>query len=221
MIGRLISVGGFTALSRVAGFIRDVLMAAVLGAGPMSDAFMVAFRLPNNFRAIFAEGAFNAAFLPRYAAAATKTGTPPTSAPTRFAHDVFSWQVFVQLALLFLALAFMRQIVAVLAPGFAGNPDPMHLAVVLSRITFPYLLCITIVTQISAMLNAVGKFRAAAASPILLNIAMIGTLFAANYFSSASYSTAYGVLIAGVLQLVYMVRAGTRNALHLHLRLPR
>jgi len=76
MIGRLISVGGFTALSRVAGFFRDVIMAAVLGAGPMSDAFMVAFRLPNNFRAIFAEGAFNAAFLPRYAAAAAKSGSP-------------------------------------------------------------------------------------------------------------------------------------------------
>jgi putative peptidoglycan lipid II flippase len=221
LIGRLLSVGGFTALSRVAGFFRDILMAAILGAGPMSDAFMVAFRLPNNFRAIFAEGAFNAAFLPRYTAAATKTGTAPTSAATRFADDVFSWQVFVQLALLVLALAFMREIVAVLAPGFAGNPDQMHLAVELSRISFPYLICITIVTQISAMLNAVGKFRAAAASPILLNLAMIGTLLTASYFPSAAHAAAYGVLIAGFLQLLYMVRAGAKNGLHLHLRLPR
>ena len=211
MIGRLLSVGGFTALSRLAGFFRDILMAAILGAGPMSDAFMVAFRLPNNFRAIFAEGAFNAAFLPRYTAAATKAGTAPTSAATSFADDVFSWQVFVQLVLLVLALAFMRGIVAVLAPGFADNPDQMHLAVVLSRITFPYLLCITIVTQISAMLNGIGKFRAAAASPILLNIAMIGTLLAAAYFPSAAHAAAYGVLIAGILQLLYMVRAGAKS----------
>jgi putative peptidoglycan lipid II flippase len=221
LIGRLLSVGGFTALSRVAGFFRDIMMAAILGAGPMSDAFMVAFRLPNNFRAIFAEGAFNAAFLPRYTAAATKTGTAPTSAATRFADDVFSWQVLVQLVLLVLALAFMRQIVAVLAPGFAGNPDQMHLAVELSRISFPYLICITIVTQISAMLNAVGKFRAAAASPILLNLAMIGTLLSASTFPSAAHAAAYGVLIAGFLQLLYMVRAGAKNGLHLHLRLPR
>ena len=221
MIGRLLSVGGFTALSRVAGFIRDVLMAAILGAGPMSDAFMVAFRLPNNFRAIFAEGAFNAAFLPRYTAAATQAGTAPTSAATRFADDVFSWQLFAQMVLLLLALLFMRQIVAVMAPGFADNPDQMRLAVNLSRITFPYLVCITIVTQISAMLNAVGKFRAAAGAPILLNLAMIGTLLAVPLFPSAAHAAAYGVLIAGFLQLLFTVWAGARSGLHLKLRLPR
>jgi putative peptidoglycan lipid II flippase len=221
MIGRLVSVGGFTALSRVAGFVRDVLMAAILGAGAMSDAFLVAFRFPNNFRAIFAEGAFNAAFLPRYTAAATSAGTAPTSAATRFADDVFTWQVLAQVVLLVLALAFMRPIVAVLAPGFSDNPEQMRLAVVLSRITFPYLLCITIVTQISAMLNAVGKFRAAAASPILLNLAMIGTLLTARFFPSAAYAAAYGVLLAGILQLVYLVWAGAQHGLHLRLRIPR
>ena len=221
MIGRLLSVGGFTALSRVAGFVRDILMAAILGAGAMSDAFMVAFRFPNNFRAIFAEGAFNAAFLPRYTAAVTKAGTAPTSAATRFADDVFAWQLLVQLVLLVLALLFMREIVAVLAPGFADNPEQMRLAVVLSRITFPYLLCITIVTQISAMLNAVGKFRAAAASPILLNVAMIATLLAVRWFPSAAHAAAYGVLAAGILQLVYLVWAGARCGLHLYLRIPR
>jgi len=220
VIGRLLSVGGFTALSRVAGFIRDVLMAAVLGAGPMSDAFMVAFRLPNNFRAIFAEGAFNAAFLPRYTAAATKAGTAPTSAATRFADDVFSWQVAVQLALLILALVFMRQVVMLLAPGFADNPDQMRLAVELSRLSFPYLICITIVTQLSAMLNAVDRFRAAAAAPILLNVAMIGTLLAVPLFPSAAHAAAYGVLIAGILQLLFMIRAAARSGLHLRLKLP-
>jgi putative peptidoglycan lipid II flippase len=221
MIGRLLSVGGFTALSRVTGFIRDVIMASILGAGPMSDAFLVAFRLPNNFRAIFAEGAFNAAFLPRYSAAATKTGTAPTSEATRFADDAFSWQVAAQLVLLILALLFMRQIVAVLAPGFADNPEQMRLAVELSRITFPYLICITIVTQISAMLNAVEKFRAAAGAPILLNAAMIGTLLAVPLFPSAAHAAAYGVLLAGFLQLLFTVWAGARAGLHLRLKLPR
>ncbi len=221
MIGRLLSVGGFTALSRVMGFVRDILMASILGAGPMSDAFLVAFRLPNNFRAIFAEGAFNAAFLPRYTAAATHSGTAPTSDATRFADDAFSWQVFAQLILLILALLFMRQIVALLAPGFAGNPAQMNLAVELSRITFPYLICITIVTQISAMLNAVSKFRAAAGAPILLNVAMIGTLLAVPLFPSAAYAAAYGVLIAGFLQLLFTVWAGARCGLFLRLKLPR
>src|SRR5712672_498196 len=113
------------------------MMAAILGAGPMSDAFMVAFRLPNNFRAIFAEGAFNAAFLPRYTAAATKTGTLPTSAAARFADDVFAWQCAAQLVLLALALIFMRPLIAVMAPGFTDNPEQMNLAVVLARLTFP------------------------------------------------------------------------------------
>jgi putative peptidoglycan lipid II flippase len=221
VIGRLVSVGFFTALSRVAGFARDVLMAAILGAGPMSDAFMVAFRLPNNFRAIFAEGAFNAAFLPRYAAAETKTGHAPTSVATRFANEVFAWQVAAQMVLLLLALTFMRPVVAVMAPGFTDDPEQMSLAVHLSRITFPYLVCITIVTQLSAMLNAVGKFRAAAAAPILLNVAMIATLLAARLFPSAAHAAAYGVLAAGILQFLFMVWAAARCGLVLRLGLPR
>jgi putative peptidoglycan lipid II flippase len=221
MIGRLVSVGFFTALSRVAGFVRDVLMAAILGAGPMSDAFMVAFRLPNNFRAIFAEGAFNAAFLPRYKAAETTGGHEPTSVATRFADGVFAWQAAAQMVLLILALAAMRPLVAVMAPGFADDPVQMDLAVTLSRITFPYLVCITIVTQLSAMLNAVGKFKAAAAAPILLNVAMIGTLLAAPWFPSVAHAAAYGVLLAGFLQLVFIVWAGARAGIALHLGVPR
>src|SRR4030095_5543223 len=124
MIGRLASVGGFTALSRVAGFIRDVLMAAVLGAGPASDAFMVAFRLPNNFRAIFAEGAFSAAFLPRYAADAARDGTDRTAPAARFANEVFAWQFVAQLVLLVLALVFMREIISVLRPTLLRHLGP-------------------------------------------------------------------------------------------------
>jgi len=221
MLGRLASVGGFTALSRVAGFFRDVLMAAVLGAGPVSDAFMVAFRLPNNFRAIFAEGAFSAAFLPRYAAAAAKDGTAPSSPAARFANDVFAWQFAAQLVLLVLALVFMRQIIAVLAPGFSDNPDQQALAVELTRITFPYLFAIAIVTQLSSMLNAVEKFRAAAAAPILLNLSMIAALACAQFLPTPAHAVAYGVLIAGVLELLFIVRAAARTGLALRLQRPR
>jgi len=221
MIGRLASVGGFTALSRVAGFFRDVLMAAVLGAGPASDAFMVALRLPNNFRAIFAEGAFSAAFLPRYAAAAAKDGTGPSSPAARFANDVFAWQFVAQLVLLVLALVFMRQIIAVLAPGFSDNPDQQALAVELSRITFPYLFCIAIVSQLSSMLNAANKFRAAAAAPIFLNLSMIAALACAQFFPSAAHAVAYGVLVAGILELIFIARAAARMGLALRLRWPR
>ena len=221
MIGRLISVGGFTALSRIAGFIRDVLMAAILGAGPMSDAFFVAFRFPNNFRAIFAEGAFNAAFLPRYAAAVTKSRARISAQAAYFADEVFAWQFAAQFVLMLLAMIFMRQIVEVLAPGFAHDPAQMNLAVLLSRITFPYLICITVVTQLSAMLNAVARFRAAAASPILLNVGMIGTLLLARRFPTAAHAAAYGVLIAGILQLLFMVWVAMRAGLHLRLRVPR
>jgi putative peptidoglycan lipid II flippase len=134
---------------------------------------------------------------------------------------VFAWQFGVQLLLLVVALAFMRPIVSVLAPGFADNPDQVRLATELSRITFPYLICIAIVAQLSAMLNAAGKFRAAAASPILLNLAMIGTLLGVRYFPNAAYAAAYGVLIAGILQLVFIVYAASRAGLELRLHRPR
>jgi putative peptidoglycan lipid II flippase len=221
MIARLLSVGGFTALSRVAGFFRDVLLAAILGAGPASDALMVALRLPNHFRAIFAEGAFTAAFVPRYTAAATKHGISLSSPASRFANDVFAWQFIAQIVLLVTALAFMPQIIAVLAPGFAGNPAQFDLAVALTRITFPYLICVAIVTQYSAMLNAIQRFKAAAAAPIFLSLSMIVTLLLADHFSSPERAAAIGILIAGFLELFLLLAASARAGLTLRLHLPR
>src|SRR4026207_1282186 len=126
MLGRIFTVGGYTLLSRITGFARAVMRAAILGAGPVADAFFVAFRLPNHFRAIFAEGAFNAAFLPRFASAVTKEGP---KAPAELADDVFAWQMTVQIGLLGVALAGMRWIVRVLAPGFADDPAQLALAI--------------------------------------------------------------------------------------------
>ncbi len=164
MFKRLLSVGGFTLLSRVAGFLRDVLMAAVLGDGLLSDAFFVAWRLPNSFRGIFAEGAFNVAFIPRYAAARETRGEEEAA---RFADNVYSWQMTAQLVLLAAALACMYWIVRIMAPGFAAHSGQTELATALSRITFPYLILTVIAVQLSAMLNAHGKFAAAAAWSVL------------------------------------------------------
>src|SRR6185437_11783543 len=177
MLRRLASVGGYTLLSRIAGFVRDILMAAVLGDGLLSDAFFVAWRLPNSFRGIFAEGAFNVAFIPRYAALRETKGDAEAAA---FADNVYSWQMAAQVVLLVVALACMGWIVRIMAPGFAAHPGQIDLAAILSRITFPYLILTVIAVQLSAMLNAHGRFAAASAWSILLNLAMIGTLLCAR-----------------------------------------
>jgi len=218
MFKRLASVGGFTLLSRITGFIRDVLMAAMLGAGPLSDAFLVAFRLPNNFRAIFAEGAFNLAFLPRYAAMRETDGH---DAASRFANRVYSWQMITQVVLLLAALGAMRPIISVMAPGFAAHPGQLELATTLARIAFPYLIFTVVAVQLSAMLNAVGKFAAASAWSIFLNVAMIGALFCAPFFPNAAYAAAWGVFAAGILQLIFIVWAAARSHLRLRFERPR
>lgn len=214
MFRRLLSVGGFTLVSRITGFVRDVLMAAVLGNGALSDAFLVAFRFPNYFRAIFGEGAINPAFLPRYAALRAK-GRHVAAA--HFADRVFSWQMAAQLVLLVAGLALMPGIVSVLAPGFGAYPGQTALAVALSRITFPYLILTVVAVQLSAMLNANEKFWAAAAWSNFLNLSMIGTILLAQWFPNAAYAAAWGVLIGGVLQLFFITWAAARDGLSLRI----
>src|SRR5665213_3091018 len=134
MFRRLLSVGGFSLLSRITGFVRDILMAWILGKGVLSDAFIVAFLFPNYFRSIFGEGAINPAFLPRYAALHAKG---EYVAAAEFADQIFSWQMLAQLAILIGGLLFMPAIVHLIAPGFASNPGQLALTVALARITFP------------------------------------------------------------------------------------
>src|SRR5262245_52009301 len=143
MIGRIFTVGGFTLLSRITGFVRDIALAAILGAGPVADAFFVALRLPNHFRAIFAEGAFNAAFVPAYARLRTAQGATVAGL---FADPVFTLLLASQVVLLGLALLFTPAVIDLLAPGFSGDAIRFPLAVELTRITFPYLLLVTLVT---------------------------------------------------------------------------
>jgi putative peptidoglycan lipid II flippase len=208
MIGRIFTVGGFTLLSRITGFARDIVLAAILGAGPVADAFFVALRLPNHFRAIFAEGAFNAAFVPAYARIRQQGGTDPARL---FADRIFTMLFAVQAVLLVLALVFTPSVIALLAPGFADDPGRFGLAVELTRITFPYLLLISLVTLYGGMLNALGRFASAAAAPILLNLSMIAALAFAAFFPTAGHAAAWGVLIAGCLEVVLLAADASRQ----------
>src|ERR1700761_719730 len=203
MLGRIFTVGGFTLLSRLTGFARDIMLAAILGAGPVADAFFVALRLPNHFRAIFAEGAFNAAFVPAYAHVHGERGE--TSAKL-FADRIFTLLFGSQLVLLVIAWLFMPQAMSILAPGFTDDAEQRRLAIELTRITFPYLLLITLVTLYGGMLNGMHRLASCAAASILLNISMMAALALAAFFPTAGHAAAWGVLISGFLQ--YFLLAG-------------
>src|SRR5437879_3561376 len=217
MLGRIFTVGGYTLLSRVTGLARDIMLAAILGAGPLADAFLVAWRLPNNFRAIFAEGAFNTAFIPAYAHVQGKDGDKGGETSARlFADRIFTLLFLSQLILLVVAWLFMPQALRILAPGFTDDAEQRRLAIELTRITFPYLLLITLVTLYGGMLNVMHRFASAAAASIFLNISMMATLALAAFFPTAGHAAAWGVLISGFLQ--YFLLAGD---LARHGRLPR
>lgn len=218
MFKKLLSVSGFTLVSRITGLIRDMLQAAILGHGALSDTFVVAFRFPNWFRAVFGEGTLTPAFVPRYAAL---HGKGEKEAASRFGDDVFTWQILIQAVLLIVALAAMPWIIRLTAPGFAANPGQLELATTLSRITFPYLILTVVVVQLSGMLNAIEKFWAAAAWSNFLNLGMIAALLLAPWFPNAAYAAAWGVLLGGVGQLIFMLWAARRDGVWLRLRWPR
>lgn len=218
MLGRIFTVGGFTLVSRITGFARDIVLAAILGAGPVADAFFVALRLPNHFRAIFAEGAFNAAFVPAYARV-RKQGGP--DAASLLADRIFALLLASQVLLLAIALLFTPEVIDLLAPGFSKDPERYGLAVDLTRITFPYLLLITVVTFYGGILNALNRFAAAAAAPILLNLSIIMALSLAAFFPSAGHAAAWGVLAAGILEALLVMGDAARADVIARLRWPR
>jgi putative peptidoglycan lipid II flippase len=217
MLGRIFTVGGYTLLSRLTGFARDIMLAAILGAGPAADAFFVALRLPNHFRAIFAEGAFNAAFVPAYA---HLYGQNEASAKL-FANRIFTLLLGAQVVLLVVAWLFMPQVIEILAPGFVNDPARGELAIALTRITFPYLLLITLVTLYGGMLNVMHRFASAAAAPIFLNLSMMATLALAAFFPGAGYAAAWGVLIAGILEFLLLAGDATRSGILPKFSVPR
>jgi putative peptidoglycan lipid II flippase len=217
MIERILTVGGLTLVSRLTGFVRDIMLAAILGAGPVADAFFVALRLPNHFRAIFAEGAFNAAFVPAYARIREQGGAGPARL---FADRIFTLLLLSQIALLAAALVFTPGVIGLLAPGFRNDPTRFSLAVEMTRITFPYLLLVTLVTLYGGILNALHRFAAAAAAPILLNLSMMMALALAAFFPTAGHAAAWGVLIAGFLEFALVAGDASRAGVLPRLRRP-
>ena len=218
VIGRIFTVGGFTLLSRLTGFARDIVLAALLGAGPMADAFFVALRIPNHFRAIFAEGAFNAAFVPIYVHIRQQGGA---DLARLFADRIFTLLFASQIVLLAVALVFTSAVISLLAPGFATDPGRFALAVELTRITFPYLLLVSLVTLYGGILNALGRFATPAAAPILLNLSMMAALAVAVLFPTPGHAAAWGVFIAGVLEALLVGGDARRRGDLPRLRWPR
>lgn len=222
------TIGGLTAVSRVFGFARDMILARTLGAGLAADAFQLAFTLPNTFRRLFAEGAFSVAFVPLYSRALHGHGDQPGSeeAAERFATDVLAVFVWVLAAFSAAAMVAMPGIVWLLASEFEKIPGKFELAVTLSRVTFPYLMLVSLVAMLSGLLNARSRFAPGAAAPILLNISLIGAMGFAwlgdpgnDLF--AAWSLAIGVSVAGLLQLIYLIWATRRAGVRLKLTLPR
>jgi putative peptidoglycan lipid II flippase len=217
------TVGGLTMVSRVLGFVRDILIAAVLGTGAVADAFFVAFRFPNLFRRLFGEGAFNSAFVPLFARRLEGEGP---GAARSFAEEALAGLLFVLLLFTALAELAMPWLMYLLAPGFSDTPEKFDLAVLLTRIAFPYLLCMSLVALLSGALNALGRFTMAAAAPILLNVVLITAMLLAAGLGLANTPQsgvvlAWGVAVAGFVQLAALWIAARRAGLHLRLRLPR
>ena len=193
----------FTFISRISGYIRDLLIAIFLGAGPIADAFFVAFRLPNTFRRLFSEGTFNAAFVPSYTSELVKG----KSKSNIFANEIFNLLFLGLLFLVLVAEIFMPILVNLIAPGFNENPEKIKLAIDLTRITFPFLLFVSLSSFFGGILNSHNKFAAASAAPIILNLVLIGVLFFGRYLDDQIvYYLSYGVSIAGFLQLIFLYK---------------
>ena len=219
LLSSIVTVGGYTTASRVLGFARDILIAALLGAGPVADAFFVAFKLPNFFRRLFAEGAFAAAFVPLFTRILTEDGA---DAARRFSERVLSVLVAVLLVFCTAMQIAMPWAMYLFAPGFADDPDKFDLAVELARIAFPYLLFISLVSQLGGVLNALDRFAAAAAAPILLNLSLILCLAGlAPMLETPGHALAWGVFAAGVIQFLWLIEACRRAGIVLRLPRPR
>ncbi|MFC2970128.1 murein biosynthesis integral membrane protein MurJ [Acidimangrovimonas pyrenivorans] len=216
LVKGFVTVGGWTLASRLLGFVRDILIAAYLGAGPVAQAFIIAFSLPNMFRRFFAEGAFNMAFVPMF----SKRLEGEEDAEG-FARDAFSGLSTLLIAFTLLAQLAMPWLVLAMASGFAGD-DRFAMAVQFGRIAFPYILFISLAALCSGVLNAAGRFTAAAAAPVLLNVLFISALAGADILGwPFGLTLAWTVPVAGVAQLGLVWIAAARAGFRLTPRLPR
>jgi len=222
------TIGGLTLVSRIFGFIRDMLLARVLGAGLAADAWQLAFTLPNTFRRLFAEGAFSVAFVPMYTRRLHAEEGGGEEAADRFATDVLSVFVWVLLGFSALCMIAMPGIVWLLAHEYQTVEGKFELSVMLSRVTFPYLALVSLVAMLSGLLNARSKFAPGAFVPVLLNLVMIGGIVTGWYLRGASdddtvvaWSLAISLALAGAAQLAYMWWATHRAGVHLKITTPK
>ena len=192
----------FTLISRVLGYVRDILIAIFLGTSIFADAFFVAFRLPNTFRRLFAEGTFNAAFIPSY----TTAKIEDKKKGKRFADDILSILLLILLFIVTLVEIFTPYFIHIIAPGFTENKTKFDLAVELTRITFPFLIFVSLSSFFAGVLNSNNKFAAAAAAPIILNVVLILSLIT-SFFLNLNYvkQLSYGVTFAGLLQFIFLI----------------
>lgn len=215
LLSGFFTVGGWTLISRVLGFVRDIMIAAFLGSGPVAEAFLIAFSLPNMFRRFFAEGAFNTAFIPMFAKK-IEDGTDAQE----FARDAMSGLATILIAFTLIAQIFMPWLVLAMASGFADDAR-FGLTTGFARVAFPYILFISIAALLSGVLNSLGRFAAAAAAPVLLNIILISAMaFAAVTGRDIGWALVWGVPFAGIAQLALVWWAAARAGMRLIPRMP-
>jgi putative peptidoglycan lipid II flippase len=210
MIRNLVSVGGFTLFSRVTGFLSQMVQAAVLGATEVSDAFIIAQRLPNSFRSIFGEGAFNTAYIPCYSEALEHEGAESAK---EFASQIFSLLLATQALILILAWLFAPQLVAIMAPGLSDRPEKFAITVTLTRIAFPYLACMVLFTLHQGTLNAHGYFALPAFAPSLMNVGVILGLAIGLYFPNTAVAATIGFVLSGFVQLGLLMWSAHKHGL--------
>ncbi len=192
----------FVIISRVLGYVRDLFIAIYLGSGPIADAFFVAFRIPNTFRRLFSEGTFNSAFVPSYMSELNKG----KDSANRFANNVFNFLIIGLLLIVILIEIFMPFFVLLIAPGFVESGEKLEMTINLTRITFPFLLFVSLSSFLGAILNSFNKFAVASAAPIILNILLILTLLYANHLNDELvYYLSYAVTVAGLIQLLFLI----------------
>ena len=195
--------GFYTIISRLLGYLRDVLIAIFLGTSFLADAFFVAFRIPNTFRRLFAEGTFNAAFVPSYTSKLIKS----KSKATKFANEIFNLLFIFLLLIVLIIEIFMPTFISLIAPGFVEDSEKIQLAINLTRITLPFLIFVSLASFFSAILNSHNKFAAASAAPIILNLVLIGIMIFGKYLNDLLiFYLSFGVSLAGFLQLMFLYR---------------
>jgi putative peptidoglycan lipid II flippase len=203
LLKALAAVSSMTLLSRILGFVRDAIIARVFGAGMLTDAFFVAFKIPNLLRRLFAEGAFSQAFVPILAEYKNRRGHDATQ---NLVNQVGTALTLVLIVVALLGVVGAPWVAYVSAPGFRADPDKFELTVTLLRITFPYIIFISLVALAAGILNTHSKFSVPAFAPVLLNVAMIGAaLWLAPYFDPPVLALGWGVALGGVLQLAWML----------------